>query len=77
MRHYKLNIKNVVYRVLNDSTYNLPTSFNNVCVEMDEDKLALSDDKKKDFLFMNAAGMFILNTTGYTPENFTYEVKPL
>lgn len=69
MKFYKFNIFNVVYRVMNDVLLDLPTSFTNVCIEMERDD--------NEFLFRQAAGMYIMNQTGYTPDNFDIEVTPM
>lgn len=66
-----VNIKGVSYRVKNDNTEGLPKEFNNICIELEEGV------EVTDWMLKNSVGMFIINTTGYTPENFTYEVKSL
>ena len=64
-----MNIKDVSYRVKNESTEGLPKEFNNVCIELEEGV------EVTDWMLKNSVGMFIMNTTGYTPENFMYEIK--
>lgn len=56
-----VNIKNITYRVKNESTSNLPTSYDNVALEV---------SGYDDFEMRSQAGMFIMNQTGYTPEDF-------
>ena len=77
MKYYSINILDVIYRVKNEITNNLPTRFQNVCVEMNEQELCESNMSKFMFLFRQAAGMFILNNTGYTPENFQVKINPI
>ena len=69
MAYWFLDIDNIAYRLDNDKTKVLPKQYNNVCIELDESVNDINDFKLK-----NAVGMFIINTTGYTPESFT--VKP-
>ena len=75
MKYYSINILDVIYRVKNEITNSLPTRFQNVCVEMNEQELCESNMSKFMFLFRQAAGMFILNNTGYTPENFQVKIN--
>ena len=64
-----VNIKGVSYRVKNENTKSLPKEFDNVCIEIEEGV------EVTDWMLKNSIGMFIMNTTGYTPENFKFDIN--
>ena len=64
-----VNINEVSYRVKNENTEGLPREFKNVCIEIEEGV------KVTDWMLKNSVGLFIINTTGYTPENFKFEIN--
>lgn len=60
-------VENIVYRVKNAYTNNLPTRLTDVYLEFDD------GIEPTDWMVQNAVGLYIMNLTGYTPETFVVD----
>ena len=58
-------VTDVTYRVKNEMTNNLPTQFTDIHLEFNREPTY--------WMIQNEVGLYIMNTTGHTPEYFVVD----